>query len=167
MKKVGIEFEKSLHTSFLNKVALRWSFHWAPGSSAQTGEQVCLVKINTRLSSKDAHDRPTRGQGPQGIWLLMLMTQHHPGGPKLKQKNNNGLLCVRNTDRTCPPQPPLPPFTLYSSFFLSYSFILSQTGREQGILIKGCQGQEGKKGACEDSKHNMMYIEQLRTGIGF
>lgn len=70
------------------------------------------------------------------------MTQQHPGAPRLK---NNGPLCERNTDTTCPLFLP-PPHSTSLSFYLPCSFVPSLTGREQGMLIKGWNPEEKKGG---------------------
>lgn len=42
--------------------------------------------------------------------------------------------------------PPPSPLSVSLSLYLSCSFVLSLTGREQGMLIKGCENREKKRG---------------------
>lgn len=77
------------------------------------------------------------------------MTQQHPGAPRPK---NNGPQCARNIDTTCPLFLPSP-LTLHPSF--STSLVHSRSplaGREQGMLIKGCENQEKKRRAHTGTK---------------
>lgn len=89
------------------------------------------------------------------------MIQHPPGGPGPK---NNGPLCARNIDTTCPLFPPYP-LTLHLSLSLypcSCSLVLPLAGKEQGMLIKGFERQEkdgglvGTEGA--DNRQRMVCV---------
>lgn len=80
-------------------------------------------------------------EGLWGLWFLVQMTQQHPGAPGPKKQ---WLQCAGNIDTTCPPFLPSP--ACYRSLpTTSCSFAPALAGREQGMLIKGCENQEGEK----------------------
>lgn len=80
-------------------------------------------------------------EGLWGLWFLVQMTQQHPGAPGPKKQ---WLQCAGNIDTTCPPFLPSP--ACYRSLpTTSCSFAPALAGREQGMLIKGCENQEGGK----------------------
>lgn len=99
--------------------------------------------LNTnRAQSTDSQDRGLSREGLWGLWFQAQMTQQHPGAPSLK---NNGPSVQETLTQpvlrsSLPPHatPPLP---------TSCSFALALTGREQGMLIKGCENQEEKREA--------------------
>lgn len=106
----------------------------------QTGEQVCLLwaKHKHRDSSLEIHR--TGVKGLQGLWLRVPMTKQHPGAPRLKTMGPS----VQET-LTQPVLFSILPLALHLSRYLSCSFVLSLTGREQGMLIKGCENQEKRR----------------------
>lgn len=96
-------------------------------------------KMTKQNGRRDWHDRGLGKEVLRGLWFLVQMTQQHPGAPGPKKQ---WLQCAGNIDTTCPPFLPSP--ARYCS--LSPPLVHWLCGREQGMLITGCENRGWRGG---------------------
>lgn len=112
-----------------------------------TGGQASLLQNTNKYgdSSLEIHRTAAMwGKGLHGALVTNADDSAIPWGSQALNKNN-GTLCVRNIDITCPFFLLPPSLWISLCVYLSCSLVLSLTGREQGMLIKGCKNHKEKK----------------------